>query len=763
MKSFSAESSLPHRTSKTGDDRKPVSRSPVSRVRIKAMLSKLPSPIAKGTMHERIRTATTLRHLGVVPNGPSDLVGSEILKVLGADWFAEFAAIRAPGTLIWWNVELARQLGFQMPQTNEARAEFQARLVSNLSLRSLTNGEVRKNQHVTIFADKYGGDGVAPALGAGRAGFMPYGNLYVKGLGLTPLFKHNDPDDFAHSHGELHMDDCLAEAVFGEVNENLFTQGAARVLAIIDQGRSVTAPSGLVIPVCLLIRAGAQLRPGHLVGSHLSRGSSRLKKFLRMTRASDQLVKRRDPKTRRTLPDVRATMLRIIDDHALTAAEGFRWRLIHGAVTPSNMDLSGAMLDLPTQSAQPRTASICSIGWGRSIFGREHKERAMALVPMYRAIRRHTSAEERARLNVGWINIAAEMDTAYRRHLEVKLLCATGLKTKVAQLIQDKQAALTKRFADLILRMAALKNPGTTRTWESTVEAVSVLDVFGLLQRFPETYFANAEDHTEQIRHYLKPIFKGDPTEVAKKKRLVEVLIRRFANLFPAVMKAAAVHIPRFYQDQQHLQTSIKARSAFENEPMPALYAKSMSEELRKLISVYRQRNNPEIIRSALNERITTSLRSVDRLLSQGTRERLLHGGLELERQTIDGISYSVRAWNDPPQTRRLHVSIPVERRGNQYVSAVPSLPPLTRRQIETLCLRFTTDGWKSSMEITAQLRRSRNNEFMIEFEEIVSFPSIGRLDAVPYFRPNRFNRNLNRLGGYVFAIPDQDELINLA
>jgi len=730
------------------------------------MLTEAWPPIAKWTRRERTRATATFRGLGVVPNGSSSgLFPSQILEVLGADWFAEFAAIKTPGTLIWWNFELARQLRFQMPQTNEARSEFQARLVSTLSLRAIVNGDGQNNERVTIFADKYGGDGVAPALGAGRAGFMPYGNLYVKGLGFTPLFKHNDPDDFAHSHGEVHMNDCLSEAVFGEVNENLFTRGSARVLAVIDQGRSVTAPSGLVIPVCLLIRAGAQLRPGHLVGSHLSRGRSRLENFLRMTRANGQLVTRRDPKTRRRLPDVRATMLRIIDDHAMTAAESFRWRMIHGAVTPSNMDLSGAMLDLPTQSAQPRTASICSIGWGRSIFGIEHKERAAALVSMYRALRRHTSAEERARLSVGWINIAAEMDAAYRRHLEVKLLCAIGLKTKVAQRIQDEQKELTRGFTDLILRMATLKNPGTTQTWKSTVDAVSVLDVFRLLQHLPEIYFENPEaDHTEKIREYLKPIFKGNRTQVARKKRLVAVLSRRFAHLFPAVMKTAAVHVPRFYQDQPRLQASIKARAEFENEPIPALYAKSMSEELHKLIHAYRLSRDPEVIRLALNERITASLRSVDRLLTEGTCERLPRGGLELQRRTIDGISYSVRAWNDPSQTRRLHVSIPVERRGNQYLSAVPTLPPLKRRQIEALCLRFTTDGWKSWTEVTAQLRRRRSNQFIIEFEEIISFPVIGRLDVVPYVpQSNRFDRDLDRLGGYVFAIPDREDLINLA
>lgn len=704
--------------------------------------------------------------LSISKNGPfGGLVASEALKVLGAEWFAEFAAVKSPGTLIWWNFELARQLGFQSPRTNEATAEFHAQVVSTFSFRSVVNGNLRNNERFRIFADRYGGDGVWPALGAGRAGFLPLGNLYVKGLGFTPLFKHSDPDDFAHSHGELHMSDSLAEVIFGEVNENLFSHGSARVLAVIDQGRSVTAPSGQVIPVCLMVRVGKQLRPGHLVGRHLTRGRARLEKFFRMTKANGQLVTRRDSKTRRRLPDVRATMMRIIDDQAMTAAESFRWRMIHGAVTPSNTDLSGAMLDVPTQSAQPRTASIRTIGWGKSIFGREHKERAAALEPMYRALRLHTAVKEYARFNLGWINIAAEMEASYRRNLEVMLLSATGLKGRAAKRIQADEPELTRKFADLILRMAALKNPGTTQAWKSIVENVSVLNVFHLLHHFPKTYFSNpGADHSAKIRVYLKPIFKGTAGQVAKKKLVVARLIQRFAKLFPAVMQAAATQVPRFYQDVKSMQTSITARAAFENEPMTALYAKSLSQALQTLIRVYRKSGNPEVIRSAMNERITTSLRSVDRLLSQGARERLPGGGLELEQHTIDGITYSVRAWNDPPQTRRLHVSIPVVRRGDQFLSAVPGLRRLTRRQIAALCFRFTTDGGKNWAELSARLRCSRHNQFMIEFEEIASFPIAGRLDGVPYLRRlNRFDRDLIRPGGYVFAIPDQEELIRLA
>src|SRR6185369_3855965 len=268
---------------------------------------------------------------------------SPIIDALGPKSFAEFEAITFPGTILWCNFDLLRELGFDVPPSNELTPALAQQLLETLSLRSITPKENTNGRKVlTMYADKYGGDGVQPALGAGRAGFLPQANLYVKGLGFTPLFRHNDKDDFVHSHGGVHLEDCLSEAVFGEVTHNLFALGANRIVAIIDQGKYVTAPSGRRRHIALAVRAGPQLRPGHLLAKRARGSRSAVEAFVEITRATNQLVTKNG-----TIADVSATMLRVIDDHAQAAADSFRWRMIHGALSPSNMDISGAMLDLP--------------------------------------------------------------------------------------------------------------------------------------------------------------------------------------------------------------------------------------------------------------------------------------------------------------------------------------------------------------------------------------------------------------------------------
>ena len=77
------------------------------------------------------------------------------------------------------------------------------------------------------------------------------------------------------------------------------------------------------------------------------------------------------------------------------------------------------------------------------------------------------------------------MEEAYQRHLQVRLLAATGLKTDVARRIQTERPELAQNFAKLFLGMAALKNVGSACVARKVVEDVSVVDVFNLLGKAP--------------------------------------------------------------------------------------------------------------------------------------------------------------------------------------------------------------------------------------------------------------------------------------
>lgn len=530
---------------------------------------------------------------------------TEALDVLGAASFAAFSARRVPGQVLWCNFELARELGFHVPRTNKLTPALHDELIAKLSLRALTPADnVRASEVITLYADRYGGDGVSPALGSGRAGFLPEANLYIKGLGFTPLFRHNDKDDFVHSHGGVHLEDCMSEAIFGEVDHNLFELGASRIVAIIDQGKFVTEPSGRKRHIGLAVRTGAQLRPGHLLAKRVSGSRSPLEMFVSITRATKQLVMQNESH----IPDLSATMLRIIDDHARTAADSFRWRVLHGALSPSNMDMSGAMLDLPTQSTQPRTAPIFKLDYVESRFGTEHKDRGFYLAEMYRRILRSVDTTTRARFNLKWINVSNQMDLEYARHLQLKLLAATGIGTRVARLIQQR-SNLAERFGKVLLEMASLRNPGNACVARQIVNDLSVVDVFNVLANLPAAFF-QARDLKSSVLKYACPVYKSNPVHRAAKKRQVEQLATQFSEIYRELMGMAR----NYYASDAEMQRSICTRAAFENRPIEALYCYPLYEGLKRAIDEYKATGNAKTISDAIDTRVAQSLRNLDRL-----------------------------------------------------------------------------------------------------------------------------------------------------
>src|SRR5215471_9029208 len=693
---------------------------------------------------------------------------SRTLEILGPEWFAGIRAKKVPGKVIWCNFGLARSLGFDVPPMNRMTPDLHEQLIDALAYKALQPGEAAEARRtITLYADKYGGDGVVPALGAGRAAFTAYGNLCLKGIGFTPLFKHNDPDDFVHSHGCLPMREAILDAVFGELNANLFSKGTTRILAIIDLQEYLIDPKGLKIPRVLVARVGRQLRPGHLLAKRIEH-ESHIAVFARMTRDSRQLStqtsthRRKDPGDE-PLVDVRATMLRIIDGHAQTAAEQFRWRILHGALSPSNMEVSGSMIDLATQSSQPRTAPIFVLDYVESGFGSEHMERARALSAVYRSFRSKIPRSKRRALNAGSINFTREMDTRYSSHLQIQLLEAAGLKSVVAARIKADHPQLARRFMELLTKMAGLRNPGCIYIGKSPVEDVSVLDIFRLLRLYSQRFFEQPlADHKDYIRRCLKPIYKGNEFHRAKKRSIVEAMIPEFQDLYSELMTACKEYAKLYYGNAVTMAESIKARTAFENEPIALFYRRSLNRDIPAAIAEYRSTGNTRVFVELIDARVSASVRSVDALLFKRPWRRLADGVFETQTEIIDCLTYSVKAWNNHGQKRRLCVCFPVGKRGELYRTPVAGIADLTKAQLRRLRYRYTTDCWKSSHEAGARLGRNERGQLIMACEIKCSYPAAGRIQGDFYIK-GPGNPSGRRHSGfpaynpaYNFVVPDK-------
>ena len=544
---------------------------------------------------------------------------SPILTTLGRERFTNFVTVTTPGKFVWFNYELARSLGFDIPQANFVSSKVHHELLEMLSVRALPAGaEVDQHEPSLLYADKYGGDDLGGCLGAGRAGFLPYLNLYLKGVGHTPLFRHNDPTDFEHSHGGLSMLEGMLEAVFGEANANLFTKGSARILAIIDQGDYTEYPNGKKEARAVVVRAGVQLRPAHLFAKGIKGGYSKLELFTRITHVTGQLQLRRAGPGLKLVPDIKETMLRIIDDHALTAAEQFRWRIVHGAISLSNMEMSGAMLDATTESAQPRTAPMRVLTQHPDVnlvFGLEHFERARQLQIMYRSLVKTLSNDQRKQLNADSISFAFEMERRYAKHLRVQLLKAAGLPMDLAQIVQNELPEVSEEFTRLLIEMTALRNRGRINANKPPLEHISVLDIFNLLQNYPRVYFARPGRTDEaKIRSLLRPQFRGNHYLRAKQEDKVRGLAQQFAVVYSELMAACQRLSSPSHQRGTSLAGLIIPRAAYENRPMDRLYRGNLLKQFAKLIDTYKSSGKSELISGTIDKIVADSKRNFDNL-----------------------------------------------------------------------------------------------------------------------------------------------------
>lgn len=214
------------------------------------------------------------------------------------------------------------------------------------------------SEEKTFFAERYGGWGILTHGGGARAALI--GNVQIKGAGPNPLL--GATADFSHSNGFLTMEEAIRETVYSELAHAALPHGGSRVLAVIALGTPAWHFSAqenrlMRVPRALVVRE-SKARPAN---------------FLRAIyfKPSDGLIPdaERVRRALQSLPDLLPTdgtdadaspaeqlrhrislfAKRSARQHAASKAK----RLMHGAISPSNILLDGGWVDFGTASAVP--------------------------------------------------------------------------------------------------------------------------------------------------------------------------------------------------------------------------------------------------------------------------------------------------------------------------------------------------------------------------------------------------------------------------
>ncbi|MCX7207583.1 MAG: hypothetical protein NT086_16710 [Proteobacteria bacterium] len=227
------------------------------------------------------------------------------------------------------------------------------------------------NEYKTLLAERYGGDGLSNNGGGVRCGYD--GKYQIKGIGKTPLA--GIESSFWYTHGCATIEEGFREAIWGEVCGEVLPFSAARVHAIIKTGTLAPTEhvSGIkMVPRALIVREPV-MRPAHLMrASYFTESEYIRKNFVSdgvRTKSAVECYSTQFSNPSTGLLDrdaINIHLTEMVERFAFQLAAAFGKRIIHGALSCSNIGMGGEFLDFGT---------ITGVSdYGRVIVARKHPD-----------------------------------------------------------------------------------------------------------------------------------------------------------------------------------------------------------------------------------------------------------------------------------------------------------------------------------------------------------------------------------------------------
>lgn len=221
----------------------------------------------------------------------------------------------------------------------------------------------------TFYAERYGGEGMLRHGGGVRCGLD--GDYQIKGIGRNPLAGADVA--VAESNGCVHLRDAIGEAILGELCHHALPYGGSRIAAVISTGAHVCHGEKRV-RTGLAVRESV-LRPGHFVRSVYFQPNPELKGKLssdaKRVRDSIQFLPESLPRPESISVEEWSRMEDIERLHFGLAEMAFRFadqtaaaeskRIMHGAISASNVGVDGRWLDYDTLSVLPGYGNVQSL------------------------------------------------------------------------------------------------------------------------------------------------------------------------------------------------------------------------------------------------------------------------------------------------------------------------------------------------------------------------------------------------------------------
>ena len=296
-------------------------------------------------------------------------------------------------------------------------------------------------------AERYGGVGLVGNSGGVRCGYD--GHLQIKGIGSSCLAGRDAP--FFHSYGGASFEEGLKDLLWGEVLNIALPHGAARVRGLALSGSNVPVHyprpgRSSVTPRALILRDPIA-RPAHFLRTMYAKPSEELLKS-----SSDR---------ERTLASIKALptvlqytygagtgllegLVKMSERFAEQIAAARAKRLMHGALSPSNISIDGRWIDFGMTSSLSDYGRIIVARGLFDFLDEEHMLRN-AIVDLCFYIQKYSDHPEAGLCDPGRLLAAFSSYFEQRRRIEFAKL--TGVPE---YLLKDLDRALLDEFYECV-------------------------------------------------------------------------------------------------------------------------------------------------------------------------------------------------------------------------------------------------------------------------------------------------------------------------
>ncbi len=289
----------------------------------------------------------------------------DVKDFLSRDRLAEVKTQKLKNAQVAWvNIDLLRQLGFEIPAegiTQELEEKILESFAYVVPSELIPKGKLTEKTKI-FYADRYGGQGMGGSEGSGRAAGA--GLFQVKGIGRTPLASEL-PTEFDpvitwnpkswspteiykniksrlstlhHSHGGATLREAMAEAIWGEILNRELPFGANRVLAVITTDLKI----GVMNESRALIVRQNSLRPAHFMVNYKRSELDSEKESSEISKINKQLVNFFNSLGGQDFKEGQREFVRRV---GRTFAVEYARSIFHGSLSPSNIEITGRAID----------------------------------------------------------------------------------------------------------------------------------------------------------------------------------------------------------------------------------------------------------------------------------------------------------------------------------------------------------------------------------------------------------------------------------